>query len=595
MRFPPPLHILVLLIVLSLSTVTLAIKALILDRVPMQRYLESQTIAANVQVQRLLTAASRSATERRALANQIGVMRVFPTLRWAAVCDREGKVLACTLSGWEGRPLAESAPPEAVLLFQKAASSRKPLQDLRGTKDMLAAHAAPPDIEQPLEFVALEERDLSTGADKVRATSRQDLQLSGAMLLTFSLLSWATVYFFVKWRMNEFYDKLGLGGGKIDSLIPLPGSDEFADISRVLGSAEHLLRDAADNLQEIVWVVAPDMRPIYVSPSFERVYLLPRQAVFEKPGSIPDHILKEYHERVSSAFQAVRRGAQSLQVEFRVRRGDGQIRWIEARGTAIRDSTGALLRIVGTSRDVTAQKSLQEDLVNVSEQERHSLGHDLHDDACQRLAAIKLKSEALATQLKLENSTCAGLASEITGQLGGASTLLKNMARGLAPVAVEEDGLMHALEKLAQMQESIHEVPCFFSAAGTVNVRNRIVASHVYRIVQEFMTNAARHAHPRRIDVRIETAGEAIRLTVTNDGLPFRDPPVGHTGMGLKILRYRASAIGAEIEVRPRTDGVPGTVAECSVPLEVCQLAGANVGQHPPPEARSMPAAERSF
>jgi signal transduction histidine kinase len=192
----------------------------------------------------------------------------------------------------------------------------------------------------------------------------------------------------------------------------------------------------------------------------------------------------------------------------------------------------------------------------------------LHDDACQRLAAMRMKCEALAIRLKDQHSPQSELAVELSNEIAQTSALLRNMARGLAPVEVEGDGLVHALQKLVRMQESIHEVACFFEAKDTVIVDDEEVGTHLYRIAQELITNAARHAKPTRIDVKLESLPDSIRLTVMNDGGPMQKPAPGHLGMGLKIIQYRASAIGATLETRARTDGVSGTITQCTVPQE---------------------------
>jgi signal transduction histidine kinase len=264
---------------------------------------------------------------------------------------------------------------------------------------------------------------------------------------------------------------------------------------------------------------------------------------------------------------------------------------VEVRGCAVRDASGSLERIVGITRDITEEKALQEELVNVSDQERHSLGHDLHDDACQRLAAMKMKCEALALRLEEQHSPGAGMARELTHELSEISSLLRNVARGLAPVDVEGEGLVPALDKLVLMQESIHEVPCFFHADENVVVENEVAATHLYRIAQEFISNAARHGKPERIDVKLETLPDEVRLTVTNDGRPFLKRAREYAGMGLKIIRYRASAIGASVEIRPRTDGITGTVAECVVPLEICRAKSSGNRAGPAQDEISLAAA----
>jgi signal transduction histidine kinase len=153
--------------------------------------------------------------------------------------------------------------------------------------------------------------------------------------------------------------------------------------------------------------------------------------------------------------------------------------------------------------------------------------------------------------------------------LTGTSALLRDIARGLSPVEMDGEGLMLALRKLADLAETIYEVPCFFECEHTVLVSNTDAANHIYRIAQEFINNAARHGHPTRIDMTLETDWESVSLTVTNDGVPFKEPE-NAPGMGLKIIRYRANAIGAFVSIRPRNHSEGGTIAECIVSQNVC-------------------------
>jgi PAS domain S-box-containing protein len=566
LRFPPPLHVLVLVFVLSCAAASVALKTLVLDRGTVERFIDQETETTQKQAQRLASIIITSG-DKRALAMRMKNMRNAPFLRWAVVCDAQGIIIQSTTPSWKGKMLSEAAPPQAAELMSMVKDSREPAHLIDEGTTVTAAVAVPASPDAPLEYVTFAERDLSASIARREAAMRQDTLISSAMLLAYSFLLWFLLYVFLKWRVRNFYRSAGIAGRSPSRQGH--GGDEFTEIADVLGEAEHLLHDIGANLQETVWILTPDLKPVYLSPSFETIHMRKREDVYGN-NAMPDYILEEHRNAVREAFAAVTEGAPTLHLEYRIRRGDGQIRWVEIRGQAVRDVNGELQRIVGITRDVTEQKTLQEELVNASDQERHSLGHDLHDDACQRIAAMKLKCEALAHRLDESHSPQSGLALELTKELSETSALLRNMARGLAPVEVEGDGLVHALQKLIRMQESIHEVPIFFEAKGSVVVENEDVATHLYRIAQELITNAARHAQPTQIYVKLEELSGSIRLTVINDGMPMQKAAPGHMGMGLKIIHYRASAIGATIETRSRKDGITGTVVVCTVPQDAC-------------------------
>jgi PAS domain S-box-containing protein len=576
-RFPPPLHILVPLVALVCGFLYVLFKLTLVTEWGVERITETQLGRAQNSAQTLVEVMTRGgAARQQGMANHISKMERYAALNWAAVCDAEGKILFSTKHDWVGKRLSEVARPAAVELANEAARNRAPTHVVEGQDFLIAAHPGPATAGAPVPFVSLVERDLAEVISGRYSYGRREAWISAGIVIVSNVILGVILYAFLKWRMRSFYRKTGLDDGRLSDPEPLSGADEFAEISHVLTRAEHLLRDIAENLEEVVWITTPELTPIYVSPAFEKIYLRGRDEVSTEPGVMPDYVLKEYHAAFAEARQALIKGAPDMHVEYRVVRGDNEVRWMEARGFPVRDASGRLLRIVGISRDITARKNLQEEMVNVSEQERHNLAYDLHDDACQRLAAIKLKSETLSISLKNEQSAHARLATELTTQIAGTSTLLRNIARGLAPVDVDGGGLMHALLKLVQMQESIHEVPCFFETEPNVVVTNETVATYLYRIAQEFINNAARHAKPTRIDVRLEQMPDWVRLMVTNDGLPFKKNSDGLHGMGLKIIRHRAAAIGATVEFHPRADGVTGTVAECVVPLDICHMHSAN-------------------
>ncbi len=218
------------------------------------------------------------------------------------------------------------------------------------------------------------------------------------------------------------------------------------------------------------------------------------------------------------------------------------------------------------------RKRMEQEILNISESERRRIGHDLHDDLCQRLAATKLKCEILATNLSKISQTDANLAAEISRQIAESTALCRSIAGGLSPMDLEGEGFMAAIGKLLRTAEMIHEVPCFFDCQQPVLVSNMTSATHLYRITQELINNAARHAEPSQINVSLIKENGFLKLEVGNDGHPFKDTQQTTSGMGLKIIRYRASALGATIHFHPQTAPETGTLATCLVPESSCNL-----------------------
>ncbi|OPZ10743.1 MAG: Nitrate/nitrite sensor protein NarX [candidate division BRC1 bacterium ADurb.BinA364] len=105
---------------------------------------------------------------------------------------------------------------------------------------------------------------------------------------------------------------------------------------------------------------------------------------------------------------------------------------------------------------------------------------------------------------------------------------------------------------------------CVFECDGGAAVSHHEVANHAYRIAQEAVNNAMKHASARRLWIRLAHAGGRVRLCVEDDGVGLRSREGRNEGMGLRIMEYRARLIGAALEIGPRDGGGVRVVCEFS-------------------------------
>lgn len=204
-------------------------------------------------------------------------------------------------------------------------------------------------------------------------------------------------------------------------------------------------------------------------------------------------------------------------------------------------------------------------LMEASEAERRRIGRDIHDDVCQRLAAAQLKSGVLSSELTEEKSVHAALAENIAVELREAASVTRMFARGLAPVWVEKEGLAPALHELAAHLARSFEIQCKIEC-DLGNMPPAVwVQTHVFRIVQELATNAAKHAHAKNVRVSLSVAFGMLRLEVENDGLSFNRAEEARLGM--LFLRQRVRALGGKLTFQARASGAAGTLALCEARL----------------------------
>jgi PAS domain S-box-containing protein len=131
-------------------------------------------------------------------------------------------------------------------------------------------------------------------------------------------------------------------------------------IEQALRDSDAKFRDLADNVSDVLWIRSPDMQEVhYVSPGFERIWGRPMPLLYGNPQQWVDFIVPEDRERVTATFAGLTRDVRSLDIEYRILRPHGEVRWIRARGYQVRDAQDRLIRNTGIVTDITDQRRAQ--------------------------------------------------------------------------------------------------------------------------------------------------------------------------------------------------------------------------------------------
>lgn len=216
-------------------------------------------------------------------------------------------------------------------------------------------------------------------------------------------------------------------------------------------------------------------------------------------------------------------------------------------------------------RDISERKRLEQEVLEISAREQRRIGRDLHDDLCQWLAGTELLCSALAKDLGAHSPAHAGRANRIADSLRQAVVRARMLTHGLEPSIIQAEGLVGALRELAANAEQMFGIRCGYVGPPNVEVRDEIVALHLYRIAQEAISNAVRHGHSREVRIELQTTGEQITMLIRDDGRGMPpQPPSSRTGMGLRNMRYRAGIIGGTLEIRPASKA--GVEIACTFP-----------------------------
>jgi len=228
--------------------------------------------------------------------------------------------------------------------------------------------------------------------------------------------------------------------------------------------------------------------------------------------------------------------------------------------------TAALQKAVESlGQAIEERRRLEQEVLKISEFERQNIGQDLHDDLGQQLAGMWFFASTLEKNLRAIVPAEAANAGKIAAQLDKALALTRNLARGLQPVAPEPGGLMAALQELATRSSELFKTRCRVKCHRRVAVHDPTTATHLYRIAQEAVTNAAKHGRAKQISILLSTSAGELHLSVHDNGTGMKEPAGKHDGMGIRTMRYRAEAMGGSLEFRQRDGG--GTSVICTIPI----------------------------
>lgn len=210
-------------------------------------------------------------------------------------------------------------------------------------------------------------------------------------------------------------------------------------------------------------------------------------------------------------------------------------------------------------------RTLEKQIIDVSEYEQQRIGRDLHDGLCQFLAAIGCVATSLKMDLQQRDlEKLAVAAGEIERLLGESVKQARDLAHGLVPVQLGDAGLPAALQELAASTARVFPLECTFEFAGDTDLPKSAAATHLYRIAQEAINNATKHGKAHRIEIRLSANRSAMSLSIADDGVGLSNATKQMDGVGISIMRYRANMLGGELEIEDGSSG--GTVVSCTVP-----------------------------
>jgi len=203
----------------------------------------------------------------------------------------------------------------------------------------------------------------------------------------------------------------------------------------------------------------------------------------------------------------------------------------------------------------------------VREQEKSRVARELHDELAQALTALKMDVTWIREHVRAGDSPVAKKLSDIETLLDGTVAATRRISADLRPLMLDDLGLVPAVEWLVQKFTERNGIPCELELGAADLELEDAHATAVFRILQESLTNAARHAQASRVEVSIDRRDGAIALRVRDNGRGFSSSDQGKAGsFGLMGLRERTYLLGGEVSIA--SEPGRGTTIEVRIPLE---------------------------
>ena len=332
-------------------------------------------------------------------------------------------------------------------------------------------------------------------------------------------------------------------------------------LERKLEWREHRLRTILDNAAEAIMVIDFQGRIQDLNQAAKDMFGFSAEQVI---GRDADRLIRGSDAEgmitpLITAFRRADRAAGHEDLEWMGRRSAGTWFPLDMRISRI-DHLALFILLM---RDLSEQRRLEQEVVNAATVEQERIGREIHDSLGQRLAALGMLVSSLETRLQRAGNPESKAAAELGKQLQETITEARALARGLAPLEIEPMALGTALSDLVDSETHATGITCRAHIPRLVAIGDALTATHLYRIAQEAVNNAVKHAGARHIDISLEADESRIHLCVVDDG---RGLAAGwKAGLGVRIMCYRAKLIDGLLVIDQATEG--GTRVCCSFPI----------------------------
>jgi len=330
-----------------------------------------------------------------------------------------------------------------------------------------------------------------------------------------------------------------------------------------LGAAHNRYQHTIESVMDAIIAVDEQQNIILFNPSAERMFGLKAVDVIGESLLVllPERFRGAHHSHVQK-FKKTDSGSRTMGPQLGIvgLRADGTEFPIES--TISQTVINGKKQLTAVLRDVTERRQaetelremnlqlrgLSKALENIREQERARIARELHDDLGQQLTGLKLELAWLSTRVKDGHTLPVDRITEMKQQLDGAIASVRRISTELRPIILDDLGFEEALKWLVGEFTKRTHIPVNLELKEEVRVSNTDLATALFRIVQESLTNIARHAQATAVNISLDKENGHLVLLISDDGVGL-PPELQSGGFGLVSMRERSNALGAKFTI----------------------------------------------
>jgi PAS domain S-box-containing protein len=342
-------------------------------------------------------------------------------------------------------------------------------------------------------------------------------------------------------------------------------------MQRALREGEERFRVVANTAPVMIWMSSVDKRCIYFNQQW--LEFTGRALESEFGNGWAEGVHSEDLGRCLETYTGSFDRREPFKMEYRLRRYDGEYRWILDSGVPRFDAQSAFAGYIGSAVDVTDQKmarealsSLSGRLIEAQEQERRHLARELHDDISQRVALLSLRLHQFDNLLPNSQTPLRTRLQPLMTEVGNISSDLRELSHRLHSSRLETLGLEKAMQGFCRELSEQRNVKVEFTSGSLPADLSQQVSVCLFRVLQEALNNAVKYSGVLEFEVQVETVMDDVQLTIRDRGVGFDlNRAMYGGGIGLISMRERISALKGTLSIVSKPQG--GTEIKARVPL----------------------------